>query len=205
MGDAYHLEELQVARDPSHPGHRLPPAAPVDARILDIGCGAGQTLIAAYPDRVTFGLDCDRDALRLGRTLTDSVRFACGQAEALPYRDAQFDFVVARVSLAYTDISRALREIRRVLRKDGTLWMMLHPLSLCWRQARQANWKGKIYFAYIAANGLCFHFLQSQFRLGRRYESFQTESGMRRALRKQGFQVVTVDRGAHFVMTARAN
>lgn len=203
MGDSYHLEELQVARDPTHPSHLLPPPAPAGARILDIGCGAGQTLIAAYPDRLTFGLDCDPGALRLGRTLTQSVRFTCGQAEALPYADAEFDLIVARVSLAYTDISRSMREIRRVLRTGGLVWMTLHPLALCWNQARQASWKGKVYFAYILVNGVCFHLLQHQFPLRGRNESFQTASGMRRALLRAGFRDIEVEHGAHFVVRAR--
>lgn len=201
--ESYHLEELRVARDPAHPGHWLPPPAPPGARILDIGCGAGQTLIAAYPDRLTFGLDRDWEALRLGRRWTSQVAFAAGAAEALPYKDAEFDLVVARVSLAYTDIRRTLAEIRRVLRPGGTAWMTLHPLSLCWNQARQGNWKGWIHFAYVVANGLCFHFFQRQFAWRGRQESFQTAGGIRRALERARFGEIRVERGRHFVATAR--
>src|SRR5262249_18921537 len=119
MSEAYHRGELAVALDPSHPSHILPP--PLEARqlVLDVGCGAGQTLIAAYPDRVSFGLDIDRAALKLGRSLTDRVHFVCARAEALPWPDNSFDLVTARVSLAYTDIGRSLQEIRRVLKSGG--------------------------------------------------------------------------------------
>ncbi len=202
--EAYHLGELRVAQDRSHPSHILPPPVPAESRTLDVGCGAGQTLLAAYPDRITFGLDIDIEALRLGRTLTRNVRFACGKAEALPYRNNEFDLVTARVSLAYTDIPMSLREIHRVLKPGGTLWMTLHPLSVPWAVAKHAHWKGKIYFAYIVANSMFFHFFHRQFSFFGRYESFQTELGMRRLLTRCGFRGVTVVRGHHFVMTADA-
>ncbi len=142
MSEQYHLDELKIALDPNHPKHILPPALPSSKRVLDIGCGAGQTLIARYPDRVSFGLDIDVDALQIGRSLTDRVRFVCGKAENLPYSNAQFDMVIARVSLAYTNISAALKEIHRVLKKDGELWITLHPFSIPWTQAKAGNWRG---------------------------------------------------------------
>lgn len=203
MSDAYHLAELRIALDRSHPAHELPPPMPPSARILDVGCGAGQTLIAAYPNGTAFGVDVDLNALRLGRTLTQSVQFTCGQAEALPFAGDQFDLVAARVSLAYTDIPRSLAEIHRVLRPDGMVWMTLHPLSLCWRQARQANWKGFLQFLYVLTNGICFHILQKQFRLAGRQESFQTEGGITRALCRAGFHDIRIQREKRFVVTAR--
>lgn len=205
MGDAYHLEELRIALDRAHPSNELPPSMPPGAAILDIGCGAGQTLIAAYQGQpnACFGLDIDLDALRLGHQLDSRIRFACGRAEALPFERQQFDLIIARVSLAYTDISRSLSEIRRVCRPGGQLWLTLHPFELCWRQARAANWKGRAFFCYIVLNGLCFHFFGRQFSIAGRQESFQTETGLRKALRRAGFTNIAVDRSRHFLVTAR--
>ncbi len=204
MSEQYHLGEWEVAQDPSHPAHILPPPLPADCRVLDVGCGAGQTLTAAYPDRLTFGIDIDLSALRLGQTLTKDVAFACSQAEALPFRPGEFDFVTARVSLAYTDISRSLQEIRRVLKPGGSLWMTLHPFTIPWEQAKTSGWKGKLLFAYIVLNSALFHLTQRQFPLFGKYESFQTESGIRRALQRCGFSDIAVEQGRHFLVTARA-
>ena len=140
--------------------------------VVEIGCGAGQTLIAAYNDRVTFGLDVDPGALRLGRSLTQNVRFVCGRAEALPYRDEQFDLVLARASMPYFNIRASLREMRRVLRPGGTVWMTLHPAGICWTAAKIGNYKGKMFFGYIWLNSVVFHLCQRQFPLLGRYESF---------------------------------
>ncbi len=70
MGEAYHLDELRIAQDPSHPAHLLPPPVPASHRVLGVGCGAGQILLTAYPEQFTFGIDVDWSALRLGRRLT---------------------------------------------------------------------------------------------------------------------------------------
>jgi SAM-dependent methyltransferase len=199
----YHLRELKIALDPTHPQHILPPLLPISARVLDVGCGAGQTLLAAYPDQVTFGLDVDFEALRFGTTITRNVRFVCGRAEALPYRSEEFDFVVARVSLAYTDITASVTEIRRVLKPGGRVWMTLHTFSIA-RQGRRINWKSRVFLAYILLNSALFHWVQRQFSVRGRCESFQTERGITRALRRAGFEDIAVTRGDHFLVTAQA-
>jgi hypothetical protein len=43
----YHLRELEIARSPSDSRRVMPPVLPGIRRVLDIGCDAGQTLIAA--------------------------------------------------------------------------------------------------------------------------------------------------------------
>jgi len=201
----YNLGELKIALNPDDPRRILPPPLPPTARVLDVGCGSGQSLIAAYADRTSFGVDIDLHALRLGKTLSERTCLVNSSAEALPFRNNQFDLVFARVSLPYTDIAASLREIRRVLKPNGKVWMTLHPFGVTWKQAKTSNYKGKIYFAYILLNSLLFHLFQWQFSfLGRKYESFQTERGIRRALERNGFDNVQIERTRHFLVTACA-
>jgi len=101
MSDPYNLNELQIALDPSNPRHSLPPAMPPSAKVLDVGCGAGQSLMARFDDRVSFGIDIDLAALQMGRSLSNRICFTNGKAEALPYKDATFDFVYARLAAIY--------------------------------------------------------------------------------------------------------
>jgi ubiquinone/menaquinone biosynthesis C-methylase UbiE len=204
LSEQYHLGELRIALDPANPRHILPPPLPPGARILDVGCGAGQTLIAAYPDRACFGIDIDFDALKLGRSLDARIGFANAAAEALPFAGGQFDLVCARVSLPYTNIPRSLKEIRRVLKKGGQAWLTLHPISLPWSQVPGSNYKGKIFFLYVVLNSLALHVAGRQFPFLGRYESFQTSAGITRALERSGFEAVAVKRGAHFLATAQA-
>jgi len=203
-GEHYHRAELRIALDPSHPEHLQPPPLPRSHKVLDIGCGAGQTLIAAYPDRISFGLDIDLDALKLGRSLTDHVCFVCSKAESLPLPNGQFDMVIARGSLSFADITSSLKEIHRVLRRNGELWMALEPFSEAWSQAMTYNYKGWIFFAYIVLNSVLFHLTQKQFPLLGRYGSFQTERGISQALIKNGFEGISIIRGKDFLVTARS-
>lgn len=201
----YHLEELRIALDRSDPQHILPPPLPSSMTLLDIGCGAGQTLIAAYEGRETFGIDSDFGALEIGKTLSDRIPFTCGKAEALPFASGCFDVVIARVSLPYTHIIRSLREIRRVLRPNGFVWMTLQPFGVPWRLTKVLSVKRWIFFVYIVVNSLTFHLFGLIFRFpGRGYESFQTQRGIRRALLRTGFSDVTVSQGQHFVVSARS-
>jgi ubiquinone/menaquinone biosynthesis C-methylase UbiE len=202
MSAQYHLSELRIALDSSHPAHILPPALPRSHRVLEIGCGAGQILIAAYPDRVSFGLDVDLAALKLGGSLTSGVRFVCGKAEALPFPDEQFDIVIARASLPYTNVGASLKEMRRVLRNGGRVWLTLHSFSIPCRQAMAVNYKAWILFGYVVINSALFHLIQRQFPLRGKYESFQTERGIARALAQHGFEDVSIKRGTHFLVTA---
>jgi len=128
----------------------------------------------------------------------------CGQAESLPYADAQFDMVIARVSLVYTDLTASLAEIRRVLKKGGTVWMVLHHISVPWALARSGNWKNRVFFAYIVVNSIFFHLTRKQFSFRGKYESFQTRGGISRALSKSGFRNISIDTTKGFVVAAEA-
>jgi SAM-dependent methyltransferase len=199
---AYHKTELQIARDPSHPAHVSPPASAREGLVLDIGCGAGQTLLTAVPRRFAVGLDIDAAALSLAREWSTGAEFVCGRAELLPFPDAQFQNVWARVSLAYTHLTRSLPEIRRVLKPGGSVWMVLHGFSIPWNAAKSGGPRWWIYFAYILLNSALFHCCGKMFGIAGRYESFQTQSGIERALARLGFHDILIHRAKHFVVTA---
>jgi ubiquinone/menaquinone biosynthesis C-methylase UbiE len=197
----YHLAELEIARDPTHPRHILPPPLPQSFRVLDVGCGAGQSLMSAYPDRLSFGIDKDFRALTLGKSMSDRICFVNAAAEALPFRSQEFDFVYARVSLPYTNIFRSLAEIHRVLKKDETIWLTLHGFDTVWKQRAK---RSRTWFAYVMINSLCSRFFHRQFSIRGGYESFQTETSIRQALTRTGFEDIQITRGKHFLVTSRA-
>lgn len=202
--EQYHLNELEIALNAGRAEHVMPPIPPAPARVLDIGCGAGQTLIAGCADRISFGMDIDETALKLGTKLTQQVRFAQGFAEALPFKNDVFDLVIARVSLPYTILPESLPEIRRVLKPGGVLWSVLHPFRLTWAQVRRGGYKRKLLFVYILANSLLFHGVQKQFVFAGRCESFQTRRGIRKALENCGLDEVQIElNGQQFLVTAR--
>ena len=194
-GREYHLQELQVALSPGDPRRAMPTIRATDRIILDVGCGAGQTLIASHlpPDTVRVGIDVDHAGLLLGRELDPSIQFVRGIGEALPFRSESFDLAVARVSLPYMRTQHALSEICRVVRCGGGVWMTLHHFSFVAQSLAQSLARFDVaraaYRMYVMTNGATAELFDVEFPCpfsGGRVESFQTRRGIERRLRQLG-------------------
>ena len=103
--------------------------------VFEIGIGSGLNL-KFYPPAVTrvFGVDTSTQLLRMARSRADGVRVpvALLNASALnvPLPDATADTAVVTWSLCtIPDPVAALREARRVLKRDGVLLFADHGLS----------------------------------------------------------------------------
>jgi SAM-dependent methyltransferase len=207
---AYHEAELALARSPNDPRRILPTIPPDAHSVLDVGCGAGQTLIALglRADVDAVGLDRDYDALSLGAEWTSDVRFVCGGGESLPFADDSFDFVFSRVALPYMHVPTALAEIHRVLAPSGRIWLVLHGPGIVFSQLTEAlRWghlKSAMFQAYAAVNGALYHLTGRLMRwpIGARYESFQTRRIIPR-LQQAGFADVQIELEPHFIVRAR--
>lgn len=96
---------------------------PRDARVLDVGCGAG--LIAnplAERGHAVVGIDNATPALEVARRhdRTGRVRWVTGDACALPFDDASFDGAIAMDFLEHVERPDVVvAEIARVLRPGG--------------------------------------------------------------------------------------
>ena len=128
---AYHQGELEVALDARNP-HRLVPQPGDATAILDIGCGAGQTLVAIGAVGRGVGVDIDVAALRVAARgpIGQPLKVAAAQGEHLPFAASAFDYVYSRVALPYMNIPVALAEMARVLQPEGHLWLALHPIDI---------------------------------------------------------------------------
>lgn len=214
----YHRRALEATLSGNGVEGRVPAVPKGARRVLDVGCGAGQTLLAMRLGAIEgVGIDIDEDALILGKQLLDAekgpaIRFVKAAGEALPFPNDSFDFVVSRVALPYMHIATALRETRRVLRPGGRVWFTLHPTSMFPLSAMFPwhplySWKNTFYQTYVAFNSILFHTTGAQFRFPlnrKRIESYQTESGMKRCFEKLGFGEVAFERdGPLFIVTAR--
>lgn len=204
----YHLEELSIARNPDDPRRVMPPIRKEHQRILDVGCGGGQTLIASdlARDAVAVGIDIHHTALSLGRQLSNRIHFVCGKGEALPFKDECFDLVISRVALPYMHVQSAVSEMSRVLKPGGDLWIVLHPSRMIIKEMvkniKFFNLRGALYQLYVLINGVTLHLFNKQFSLPlrrSRYESFQTSSGIRRILKAEGLESIKISDDRFFV------
>lgn len=208
---AYHLDELATATDTSDPRHRVVPLREDDRAVLDIGCGIGQGVAAHCESRdelLVVGIDLYQPALRYGAERFTHAHFARASGEQLPFQDECFDLVCCRVALPYMDVPMAIGEMARVLHRGGRLWLTLHPVARTWQELGHAivrrQIRNVIFRLYILGNGTLLHLLGRNvaFFANGHYESFQTDSGMRRILRAQGFHDIRIERDRHFVISA---
>jgi SAM-dependent methyltransferase len=114
------------------------------ASVLDVGCGTGYFTrrLARTGLRVT-GIDADPAAIRYAqsRVVADE-RYLVGDARALPFPDAHFDYGVAITSLCFIpDQARALAELARVTRK-GIALGLLNRHSLLYREKGRHGGQG---------------------------------------------------------------
>ncbi|MDK2791064.1 MAG: hypothetical protein PWP15_1584 [Methanothermococcus sp.] len=87
-----------------------------DKLVLDCGCGFG----SFYPlikDFNTIYMDFSLNLLKKFKINTNKV---CGDIQNLPFKDNTFDLVLCINVLEHVDFERAVNEIKRVLKTNGT-------------------------------------------------------------------------------------
>lgn len=100
-----------------------------DARILDVGCGYGRTLNELYQAgyRNLFGIDFSQGMIRRGRSQYPHLDLRVTEESSIDFPDNSVDAVILFAVL--TCITRnqeqetLIREIRRVLKPDGILYV----------------------------------------------------------------------------------
>ena len=102
-------------------------------RILDTGCGFGETLICLlkyFPQAEGIGIDLSEPLLEMAESkavkasLADRVIFKKADVLEIPYRNDNFD-VVLNINMVHlvSDPVRMLDEIERVLKTEGHLFV----------------------------------------------------------------------------------
>lgn len=204
----YHLAELELARTTGDERRILPDIPAGCCRVLDVGCGAGQTLLACCPEGpAAVGVDYDFSAVQLSKQLHVPAVILCASGEALPFRAASFDFVYSRVALPYMNIPVVLADMARVLKPGGRIWVAVHPLRMLSLKHALRHPRSAVFELYRLGNTALLHWTGTLIRypLSRgRMESYQTRGAMGRMLRRAGFVDIELrEQGTQFIVTAR--
>lgn len=93
-------------------------------KVLDIGCGKGfllYELMQVVPGLIVKGIDISKYAVEHAK---EEIRnyIQCGQAQALPFQDNEFDLVLSITTLhnlKIFDLKKAIKEIERVSKKNS--------------------------------------------------------------------------------------
>ncbi|WP_394828007.1 class I SAM-dependent methyltransferase [Pendulispora albinea] len=116
-------------------------------RVLDIGCGAGQSTRDAARAAVAgsaLGLDVSAKALEIARERAlaeglDNVTFEQGDAQQHPFADNHFDVAISRFgTMFFAEPVRAFTNIGRALRPGGRLVMLV------WQGSDLQEWTGAL-------------------------------------------------------------
>ncbi len=127
MAGDYDLFSRFMEKDAEQFFRRL--AVTPGARLLDVGCGAGQlALIAARAGAQVSGCDIATNWIEKARARAAAeelqVAFEEGDAELLPYLDAQFDVVTSLIGAMFAPRpDRVAAELTRVCRPGGMIAM----------------------------------------------------------------------------------
>ena len=176
-------------------------------KTLDVGCGEGKlySWIDVSADDLT-GIDSNPKAIAAAQVRFPHWTFVECHGEKLPFTDQSFERIVSNVALPYMNIPAALAEMYRVLVPDGWIHLSLHPPSWTLTELGRCfpNPKASLGRLSILVIGSVFHLTGRSISLKGHIESFQTERGMRQALRRAGFQRIQfVHKDGRFFATAQ--
>lgn len=100
-------------------------------KVLDLGCGPGhftRALAERYGEIIFVGMDLSERMLTLARKSCGglpNLSFTRGDALDLPLEDGSFDSVLSMASIKHwPDQARGLREIRRILKPGGMVFIL---------------------------------------------------------------------------------
>jgi ubiquinone/menaquinone biosynthesis C-methylase UbiE len=122
--------------------------------LLDLGCGNGYLLKALKPmvPRL-YGIEPCAPMYSIAREqLGDDFQLFQAPAENLPFNDNSFDAIVSLLSFRYMDWDKALSEMDRVLKPEGTL-IIIDLFAAAFNPLKTGNYLGawvKTHIEYAA-------------------------------------------------------
>ena len=102
-----------------------------NSTILDVGCGTGKNLATFSEYGKVWGIDSANEAITFCKKRGFN-NVTIGNVEKMPYKKNSFDLITALDVLEHVDETKALKEINRVLGKDGILIITVPAFQWLW-------------------------------------------------------------------------
>ena len=120
---------------------------------LDVGCASGYMLSQIahlYPNAKYFGIDIYDKAIDYAKKTYPNIEFNVASADRLPFEDKTFDVILFYETIEHVENPKdCLKEIKRILKKDGILILTMDSGSLLfrlvwfvWENTRGKIWQG---------------------------------------------------------------
>jgi SAM-dependent methyltransferase len=151
--------------------------------VLDVGCGDGFLARVAFEQRLEAGIDLDKGEVKRAIQSNSYKNVICASALKIPFKNASFNTVVSNCVLEHIpEIDKALREIRRVLKKNGRL--MITVPSECFGE-------NSFFRGFLNSLGLSFFGKKYVINLNRVFKHFHVDNAAtwEKRLRKAGMKI----------------
>lgn len=104
--------------------------------VLDLGCGTGKFMQKFYKDTIKYyGLDLSEMQLKIAQNKVkgENVEFICCSAENIPLPDNSIDVIISTwvlgTILEVDRRNKAIEEMKRVLKKDGVIFLVENDIG----------------------------------------------------------------------------
>ncbi len=145
--------------------------------VLDLGCSFGRWLWQFQEKaKSVVGLEMQQEYITMGRVLAERENIPCpemlqGSVENLSDHipDNSIDFVFIRLVLNHVFITKTLKQVFKVLRSNGIVWIQTYSWDSPFEQLRQGDkgrqLRSKAFAAFGIVNSLVFQLTRRQLSL----------------------------------------
>lgn len=122
-------------------------------KCLDVGCASGymvSEISRVFPYALYWGVDSYDKVIDYGKKKYPHIKFKVANAQKLPFKTGEFDLIICYETIEHiTKPLKALKEMKRVLGKNGKLILTMDSGSLLfrivwyfWENTKGKVWKG---------------------------------------------------------------
>lgn len=120
---------------------------------LDVGCASGymvSQISGIFPNAKYYGIDIYDKAIEYAKNKYLNIEFIVAPANKLPFKNNSFDLILFYETIEHVEEPQeCLNEIKRVLKKEGTLILTMDSGSLLfrlvwfvWEKTKGKIWQG---------------------------------------------------------------